>query len=169
MTEEQFNHYIKGGKFTAVYNPPKTSDLSQDNLARIGRSCVVYQNMIISPLQSPESHKGQHAFDADIISGWCPEEDFENLTILDEFREHFEPTPQYLFRLDYTNPDSIKVNFGTNSGLQVPCSVYREYGTDNENYVLKLSDPQADEIFKYVWKGEYQEKIEWVSIFKKTS
>ena len=167
MTEEQFNHYIKGGKFTAVYNPPKTSDLSPVNLAKVGMSCIVWQNMIVSPLQEPERYVGQHAFNTDIIFGWCPEEDFKDLVILEEFIDSPESLPQYIFRLDYTDPNSVEGNFGKTSGLKVPFSVCRDYGTDNESYVLKLSDPQADEIFKYVWKGKYQEKIEWVSIFKK--
>lgn len=68
MTEEQFNHYIKGGKFEATYNPKITSDLSGSNRAAIGDNIEVYQNIIVVPTPVM-AYPGQHAFSSDAIQG----------------------------------------------------------------------------------------------------
>lgn len=163
MTEEQFNHYIKGGYFLATYNPKVKHDIGGDNILVIGRKIKVWQNMINSPLQG--HYQGQHAFNADEIYGWFPEEDIEIHEILDEFKDNVQTLPQYMYKLVYTKRSQIKPNFGIGyEDVQLPLEVFREYSNEVDDYVLSLSNPKATEVYKYIWKGTYNEEIKWEKI-----
>lgn len=166
MTKEQFEHYIKGGKFMATYDPVVIHDLSADNRYQRKNRMVIAQNMIVSPLQY-EQYKGQHAFNGESIYGWSPEQDFKDLEIINDFLDSPEPLPQYMYQLVYTDMSKLEANFGKGyEGRTKPLYAFREYFKEMDDYILKLSDPQADDILKYVWQGKYQEEIKWKSILK---
>ena len=166
MTKEQIQHYLKGGKFLAIYDPPKKSDLSSANLMHVHTSILIYQNVIHSPIISIKEYEGQHAFNSDVISGWFPEQDVKELIIQDDFIDNPEPLPAYMFKLHYTTREQVVGNFG-NAGedMSLPFSTGREYSHDAESYVLKLSDPKATKVEKAIYTGE-TETPEWKTIFE---
>ncbi len=169
LTKEQFEHYIKGGKFEAVYNPIVTDDLSEDNNCMIGDTIVVFQNMIISPLMET-NYFNQHAFNSDDIYGWIPEEDITIIKIFDEYIDNVEPLPQWMYKIIYTDQSKITPNFGEHSKIiatkEHPFVVLRQFPSDFDDYILRLSNPQADSIEKYIWQGKYNEEIKWKSILE---
>ena len=165
MTEKQFNHYIKGGMFNATYNPKVTSDIDASSKLKIGKKIVVYQNTQIAPLQEYPQYRGQHAFSSREIFGWFPEEDIEDLEIIDEFIEFPEPLPVYMYALTFLKQEKIEPNYGKGTGIEVPYTSYREYSTKQDSHVLHLTNPVADKIEKYVWQGKYGEKIKWKTIY----
>lgn len=164
MTNKQLQHYLKGGCFTATYTPKITHDLVGDNDWMIGSKITVYQNMIVSPLTSPEKYAGQHAFNSGSIYGWFPEEDISDLEIIDEFIDNPEPLPVYMYKLVFTDQNKLFPNFGKGD-WKVPMVVGREFITDSDEYIMKLSKPQADEIWKCVWTGESDE-VHWELMHK---
>jgi len=166
MTKEQFEHYLKGGVFTAIY-APKSLDIDQASKHFIGHPILVHQNMINNPLQSPEIYKGQHAFNSNVIGGWFPEEDILGLEIVNDFIDQVAPLPVYMYRLIYEERNQIMENFGKIIA-DLPFIVTREYGSDMDSYVKKLSNPQATLIEKCIWRGEYNEKLNWSVIYGQT-
>lgn len=159
MTKEQFEHYIKGGLFKATYKPIGL-DISDASRRMAGSTIEVNQNVIVTPIQSPEKWKGQHCFNSPSINGWLPEEDITIIEMIDEFIDFPEVFPMFMYRLTYTEESQIKPNFG-NLEISLPLVVHREYSTDNDNYVLKLSNPQATRIEKAKWIGGYNEEPVW--------
>lgn len=162
MTQEQFEHYIKGGKFKAIYKPRK-KDISKASKAMRGKETVAYQNMLICPIQD-DQWNGQHCFNSTSIHGWFPSEDIEILEILNEVIPNVEPLPQYMYRLYYFNQQSIIANFGKQTTLISPFRAARNFNREMDDYILKLSTPQADRIEKAVWKGRFEEEIKWKTI-----
>lgn len=97
MTPEQLKHYKKAGRFTAIYDPKIREDLLDVNVPFIGKNIDVYPDdtsTIGSGTYEPISYppyKGQYSFLSNIILGWIPEEDLNDLTIVDEGNV----TPEY--------------------------------------------------------------------------
>lgn len=162
MTPEQIVHYHKGGKFKAIYSPTVTHDLSTANRQRIGDKAIIVQNMINSPMITGR-YKGQHMFNTDIINGYCPEEDFKEIEIIDEFLDTSYPLPVYMYRLTYTEKGQLKPNFGKDT-FSLPLEVGREYVREVDEYILNLSSPQATTIEKAIYDGS-TETLEWKVIF----
>lgn len=162
LTIEQISHYLKGGMFKATYNPPHL-DIGDNNKLVIGTTITVHQNMINSPLQTPIEYKDQHAFNSDSIGGWFPEEDIENIIILDDFIENVQVLPAYIYRLHYTKESQIEPNFGKNTGIKLPFVTSREYIREMDDYILKLSTPQATIIEKAIYTG-LVENLTWIKI-----
>ena len=167
MNAEQLKHYVNGGKFKATYKP-KFLDIAPESMLMIGREIIVHQNMINYPILEVERYVGQHAFNSDKIYGWFPEEDLENLEVIDEHIECVEPLPVYMYRLHFFDQNKIKHNFGETSGLKVPCIVGRGYPFDNDKYVIEiLCDPRACKIDKTIWTGvEKYKDLEWNTIYE---
>lgn len=160
MNKEQLVHYYKGGKFRATYSP-KTSDTK--DYYKKGRTIEVYQNCLITPIQEGEYGKnwaGQLRFNSHNIYGWFPEEDIENLEIINEFIEYPEKTKKYCYRLTYTKDNQLFPNFGK-SNFTLPLTVYREYDEDSDEYIIKLSKPQATSIEKRVVDLASGEELPW--------
>lgn len=166
MTEQQFNHYIKGGLFEATYNPKNKHDLvEKEALLKFGRKITAYQNMIITPIQE-SIYKGQFRFNADEVYGWFPECDIYEIKIIDEYIEDVEPLPVYMYRMTFTKKSQIFPNFGKGyDDIEFPFYVYREYACDTDDYILKLADPLPTRIEKYVWYGKFNEEIKWEVIY----
>ena len=163
MTKKQLIHYLKGGKFTAIYNPTKL-DISFQSKQMIGKEIIVYQNMIVSPIIHISEYEGQHAFNSENIYGWFPEEDIKIINIIDDFIAP-ESLPKYMYKLHYTKENKIEGNFGKNQSLKVPFFVGIEYSWEMDGYVLSLSNPQACKIEKAVWNGEKYKNIKWITIY----
>jgi hypothetical protein len=161
MNKEQLEHYLKGGHLTATYKP-KSLDISAKSKMFINFEIEVYQNMITSPLQSPERWIGQHAFNSKDIEGWFPEEDIENLKIINKFKDTPEPLPQYMYRLYYTEKSQF-LNFGIED-IKLPLLVSKEYHIEADDHVLKLSDPQATKIEKCIYTGN-DDSLEWIQLY----
>lgn len=163
LTEEQLKHYLKGGKFKAIYNPKHTDDISARSMGYIGKVMDVWQGPMICPLQII-GWEGQHSFESSEIVGWFPEED---VNILETINSRITPQklPQYIYELLYTTPEQIKFNFG-NGKIKPPIKVYREYDHENDAFIMHLSDPQATEIKRAKYDGK-SEKLKWETIFKK--
>jgi len=144
MTPEQRNHYFKGGKFTATYDPQKL-DIAWESKMIIGKKIEVYQNCLNTPMEN-----GQLRFNSPSIYGWFPEEDIKDLVIINEFIDFPEPTTKYCYRITFTDRNAITKNFGKgNWGKKVVTT--REYNTDHDNYVLnELLDPMPDTIEKRI-------------------
>ena len=160
MTKEQLIHYLDGGIFTATYSPIVKHDLPTANIILDGQTIRVSQNMMINPLITPIEYQGQHAFDGEQIYGWIPEQDLKDLVILDEFLEHCQDMPQFLYKLIYMKKDQLMANFGVGD-YKVPMTVSREFSYENDKYILGLSKPQASMILKAMWNGEPFDEIKW--------
>lgn len=163
MDKNQLEHYLKGGMFSGIFNP-KVLDIIEKDKKQIGKTMVFYQNVLISPILQTD-RIGQFRFNSIELFGWVPEEDIENLTIIDKYKEHVEKLPVYIYALKYTDETKLLPNFGNNHNLKVPCIVYRECSVESDDYIQSLSKPQADEILKAIWNGEEVEKIKWTKIF----
>lgn len=161
MTKEQLIHYLKGGIFTGTWMP-KRSDTADYH--KKGTEIRLWQNMLITPI-APEEYEGtnwegQYRFSSDSIYGWFPEEDVENLQIVDEYIEFPESTTQHCYRLTYTEEKQLLPNFGKGN-FKLPMVVYREYNTNMDDYVKKLSKPQATTIEKRVMDLFDEKTPEW--------
>ncbi len=165
MDKEKLKHYLKGGKFIAIYNP-KSMDISWKSQFFISQKVIIYQNIIISPIITPLRYSGQHAFNCDSIYGWSPEEDFDDIEIIDVFIESPNRLPQYMYKLSYFKQEKIEPNFG--KGYQCPLIVGREYDQEMDDYVMKISNPQACKIEKFVWEGE-DDEINWELMYNETT
>lgn len=165
MTKDQFEHYSKGGLFKALYWPSITHDLESGSKMYIGQTLIVYPNIVMSPILE-ETYNNQFRFNAAEIYGWFPEEDIKDLEIMDEYMEDRAiVTPQHLYQIVYTTKEKLVPNFGKGyEDKPLPFKVYREYSHPADDYVRKLSDPPADELYKYVWQGAYKELIKWKPI-----
>ncbi len=166
MTRDQIKHYLLGGKFEAIYNPPSL-DISSENKRLIGSTIEVYQNCLNTPVQHGEYDgrwEGQYRFTSPSIGGWFPEEDIQDLKIIDEFldEEFIEPSKQYCYKLTYTEEKQVRSNFG--KGFKAPIIVCREYSTEKDEYVLKLSNPQATKIEKRIVDILNDIEEDWVQI-----
>jgi hypothetical protein len=149
MTKEQTIHYLKGGKFTAVYTPVLTDT---KDYHKKGRTITVWQNCLNTPIGEGEYSQnwgGQYRFNSDEIYGWFPEEDIKILEIVDEFIPYPEKITKYCYRLTYTEKSQILPNFGIGN-FSLPLIVYREYDDESDEYIKKLSSPQATMIEKRV-------------------
>lgn len=159
MTKEQIEHYRKGGVFMATYMPKVTSDL-RENVNEVGKRLKVWQNVISSILVTPKEYEGQFPFNADEVYGWIPEQDLDNLEMIDEFYESIVPYgKRYLYRLYHNTQESVNANFG--KGYTAPMVVGRQYASQIDDYVMKLSSPQADKIERAVWNGEQFDELKW--------
>lgn len=158
MDKAQKLHYLKGGKFKAIYNPA-TLDISEESKNKIGKLIQVYQNCLNTPLPN-----GQFRFNSPSIHGYFPEEDIEIVDTLNEFIDFPEPTTKYCYRFTYTNPKTIFSNFGKGN-FPSPLIVFREYNFESDEYVLKLSNPQADLIEKRVLNLLEDNEPEWETLF----
>jgi hypothetical protein len=163
MTKKQIKHYLKGGKFNAIYNPTKLN-IAVESRLQIGNIIVVHQNMIITPILSIKEYEGQHAFNCDSIAGWFPEEDIKHLEIIDEFIDTPEKLPHYMYKLHYSTKEQLTGNFG-NAGmdLSLPYTTGREYSNEMDSYIKMLSTPAADKIEKAIYTGETEE-VTWETI-----
>ena len=164
MNKEQKEHYLKGGRFKAIYNP-KSLDISNESKQYIGKSVIIEQNIIITPLITPEKFAGQHAFNCSDIYGWSPEEDFDNIEIIDDYKDNIESLPQYMYKLHYLKQEKLEPNFGKGN-WKIPMIVGREYGHNADNYIMSLSKPQACKIEKAVWNGEDYKDIKWKTLYE---
>lgn len=172
MNKEQFEHYIKGGMFKGIYNPKITFDLSQRNLILMREEIQLSQNLQICPIQDGEyrssssgksRYVGQFRFNSDQIDGMFPEEDIENLEIINEFVDNVEPLPVHMFKLVFDSREVIMEVFG-NAGKKLPCPMtsFRNFTPEgNPTEHIKRISSGASEIFRYLWKGDYEEKIKW--------
>jgi len=158
MTNVELIHYLKGGMFTGIYNPPE-HDISNEAKQMIGKEIIVHQNMLIAPLQNPDRWKGQHAFNSSSIYGWFPEQDINDLTIIPKFIDNPETLPIYMYKLVYTKESQLIPNFG-NGDWKIPMIIHREYSVNNDEQILELSKPQATEIHKAIYNG-ITEIISW--------
>jgi hypothetical protein len=161
MTENQFNHYIKGGIFRANYMPTK-ADLSEESMEKIGKEIFVFQNIDISPITTGP-YTGQHRFNSHSIGGWIPEEDLEITLNTPHYNDEVYKPPMYIYKLHYSTKEQIQGCFG-NVEIPLPYIAERAYPSDSDEYVLSLSNPQCDKIEKTYWKGEYQEKLIWTTL-----
>lgn len=149
MTREQTIHYLKGGKFKAIYSPVLTDT---KDYHKKGHTITVWQNCLNTPIGENEYQQnwvGQYRFNSDEIYGWFPEEDIKILEMVDEFIGYVESTIKYCYRLTYTDEKQILPNFGKGEFV-LPLIVYREYNDEDDDYVRKLSSPQASMIEKRV-------------------
>lgn len=167
LTEEQFNHYLKGGYFKVIYNPTYTRDLSHESLSMIGKETVAYQNMIINPLNDVR-WKGEHAFNSPDIYGWFPERDIVIKGIINEFlpsKDIVKP-PVYMYCLTYTRKEQMEGNFGIHwADSMMKHQIFREYSCPRDNYIMVLSNPMPTIIQKTVWEGKYGEKLQWETMY----
>lgn len=163
MTKKQLQHYLSGGHFLAKYNPIKM-DIPQTAKSYIGKKIIIWQNMLTTPIIDIKDWLGQFRFNSDKISGWFPEEDITILEILDDYKDFPEPLSKYMYRLTYTKQEKLFNNFGTGS-WKIPMIVGREYSTEQDAYIMKLSKPQACKIEKFVWNGEEINNIKWKTIY----
>ena len=162
LSAEQIAHYLKGGKFRAIYKPTKL-DISSNSKMQIGKELIIYQNMMVVPIVISTPYLNQHAFDTSEIYGWSPEEDFEILEMLDDYIPNPQMLPHYMYKLHYTRKEQLKPNFGKGS-WKAPMMIGRDYAVVMDNYVLGLSNPQATKIEKAVYTGE-TEDVEWKVIY----
>lgn len=160
MNKKELEHYLKGGKFTCIYNP-KMMDIDTNSKSFIGKTITVWQNIVVNPIIEYKEFVGQHAFNTDEIHGWFPEEDIKDLTIIDEFIDNPELLPKYMYRLYYSTKEQLEGNFGTGYDIELPYVSGREYDYDEDEYVKNLSNPAADKIEKAIWNGEAYEDIKW--------
>ena len=162
MTAQQLQHYLNGGKFNVIYNPTITDDLPQHIKKHIGQLMIAHQNMLTAPLVG--KRQGQHAFNVEAFKEWVPEEDIQILDIIGEYITP-EPLPKYMYRLTYSNHEQTFQNFGNQyKNIELPFVVGREYSSEQDEYVLRLSTPQADSVEKAIWNGEQFEDIKWTKI-----
>ena len=164
LTDEQLEHYLKGGRFRAKYNPPRR-DISPESFDMIGEEIIVEQNMLNGPIQCIAEYRGQHAFNSPSISGWFPEEDIEILEIIDSYKDNPEPTPVYLYRMHYSTREQVVKNFG-NAGREydLPMVVGRQYVRENDQYIKDLSSPPADRVEKCVWDPSISREVKFEEI-----
>lgn len=159
MTKEQRMHYLKGGKFTAEYNPSATDDISVRSGKMVGKDIVVYQNCLNTPMEN-----GQFRFNSPSVDGWIPEEDLKDLDWVDEYIESPEPTTQWCYRMTYVDQTSIFKNFGKGNWT-APMVVHREYSSDQDDYVIhKLSNPKADKVERRVLDMLVDQEEPWETI-----
>ena len=163
MTPAQRKHYLKGGKFLAKYRPKKTHDLLGSNIKNENGIVIVHQNVLVVPLSN-----GQYRFSCDEIIGWIPEEDLIELDPIMQYIEYPHPTIQYCYRMTYDNSDAIFQNFGKAFENYNHLVVFREYSDDNDNYIMKLSKPQAALVEKRVidLMDDNWDKTKWIILFK---
>lgn len=164
LTEQQFQHYLKGGKFLASYLPK--SLLSEANAnAPVNKKILVYQNMLISPSMAGK-FIGQHMFNSPEVYGYFPEEDIEDLEIVNEFLDSPEPYPIYMYLLYYNTKEQVQENFGNYKPSSYPVIVERSFPREMDDYIISISTDgfQASKIQKAVWHGNYNETLEFVDI-----
>lgn len=167
MTKEQFEHYIIGGKFRAVYNPVEQHDLSKGAKTMIGREVAAYQNMLICPIQD-DKWNGQHCFNADGVHGWFPEEDIKIIENLPDVIDNVSPLPQYMYKIYYNTQEAIDANFGK-TDFTPPFCAARNFSGKMDDYVMGLSTEghQADKIERAIWYGMHDEKIVYEVMYEK--
>src|SRR6056300_1423232 len=138
MTEEQFNHYMAGGAFRALFKPAITFDLPPEVLKFRNQEVVIHQNCDVCPIQPGEylslngtekKYTGQHRFDSLVSQGWMPEEDWEILEILPlSPHTRAEPLPQLMFKFVYDQREDLHDIFGNAADdLQLPYTAYRNF------------------------------------------
>lgn len=159
MTNEELAHYAKGGIFRAFYRP-KTVDIPGRNLSQIGRFIEVHQNMECTPIVEPGRWSGQFRFNSTAVYGWFPEEDLDDLTIVNAFVDNPQKLPQFIYKMTYTEEEQLRPNFG-NGPWKIPLVVERQFSVENDAYVLSLSSPQATAVEKAVWNGEQLKEVSW--------
>ena len=96
MNKKQLKHYLKGGKFSAIYRPKVIIDIDSNSKGQIGNEIIVWQNIIVSPIITPAKFRGQHAFNADEIDGWFPEEDIKKFFAIGEFNPELPPVQRQI-------------------------------------------------------------------------
>ena len=163
MTKEQIKHYLKGGKFTAVFKPVML-DLSEENKEQIGKQVECHQNVEVSPVReeeySPDVWVGQHRFDTDLITGYVLEEDLSELTIVNEFIDTPEMLPVHQYNMIFTTREQLVANFGNDvKDTPLPYIAVRNYGRNMDEYIIKLCKPAPTRIDKRLWN--YQEVSKW--------
>ena len=164
MTKEEKKHYYLGGKFKATYKPilSDTRDFHKS-----GMSIIVHQNCLITPIGEDEYNRdwaGQLRFNSKDIYGWFPEEDIIDLKIINDFIEYPEQTKRWNYKLTYTEQSQVFGNFGKGNFI-APMSVYRDYTSQMDDYLLKLSKPQATKIEKQFIDLLEDEFSDWEIIF----
>ena len=165
MNKEHKIHYLNGGKFLAIYNPVKTTDIKDDSKLMIGKEIVVYQNCLNAPIQEDEygsDWKNQYRFNSYSIHGWFPEEDITILSTLNEYVDFPESTLKYMYRMTYVGSEQIFGNFGKGYENRDELVVYRDYSSEVDSYVVnELSSPKAALVEKKVVDLMSDEESDW--------
>lgn len=166
MNRNEILHYLKGGKFTAIYNP-KVDDISDKHKQLSGRKAIIHQNCLNSPIFD-DKYKGQYRFwiDLDNKRFWHPEEDFDDITIIDEFISRPGKTKKFFYKLVYLDETKLLPNFGKNN-FKVPLEVFRDFDTERDDYILNhISNPKACRIEKCKLDLLSEEEPNWKIIYE---
>jgi len=93
-----------------------------------------------------------------------------DMMIIDEFIDSPEKTEKYCYMLIYTERKQLLKNFGSGyEKIPLPMAVHREYDEENDDYIMKLSDPQATTIKKKKLNLLTDDKIEWEVIYDRNA
>lgn len=172
MDREQLQHYLKGGKFKAIYSPKVIDNLGKSNVELIGETCKFWQNTNVSPISGDPIYMGQHAFNSNRVWGWSPEEDLMDLVIIDEYITKPEVLPRFIYRLTYSTMDEIMRSWPHSKTLKAPLVFGREYsavGTLSEHAEETFSrvlsgNQKPTRLEGAIWNGEPYNEIKWEEV-----
>ena len=164
MNGEMLDHYLKGGYFTAIFQPEVESDLTDGVDKYIGRNVVVFRNMEVLPILGGK-YKGNRRLSIEgAFTSNIPECDFVNMKIIDKFLPKNSTIYEckHIYKIVVRRRGSAKKCFGNEGdSIKLPVICYRDYCKSNRRFVKSLFK-DSDEL----WYKKYGDK-KFVNIYKK--
>lgn len=154
LTDEQYDHYNKKGKFSATYVPYTSHDIHHDLQTLAGKKVVIYCNYEQVPCLDAPKFFGQYKFFIEDFEsrGWCPEMEFENLEIIDEYADINIWNCDHRYLIIITDRKVAEKELGNyGKTCELPNILGRAYGSRNHDYVKRLV--KSGGLFLYSFKN----------------
>ena len=159
LSEEQIKHFKKKGKFSAVYKPYTTRDLSESLRYLEGKNVTIYCNYETVPCIDAPKFFGQYKFfiEGKESSGWCPEMEFEDIKIIDEIADANTWDCDHNYVMIINNRTVAKKELGNyGKTCNLPLIIGRVYGSKQHEYFKSLAKA---EMYMYKYKDEEWKEI----------
>jgi len=162
LTDEQIQHFLNDGMFTATYTPT-SHDVSKRLLFLMDKRITIYRNYELTPCVDVPKFMGEYKFFIEGYEncGWCPESDFGDIFILPNnfISDLSRWNSNHQYALVYNDRQTCIDNFGSYGiTCELPFVIGRSYDTNQHDYVLnKLSNPKPQLVLYRNYPDEWVE------------
>lgn len=159
LTEEQIEHFKKGGVFSATFKPTK-DDIKGSLRTRIGKRVSIYCNHETVPCLDVLEYLGQYKFFIEGYEedGWCPECDFIDIEPQASFMDVHIWNCDHQYLMAILDKDELEraTGKGTAEKFGVPFIIGRVYSSKAHDMVRRFAN---FDIILYKFKNQNWEVI----------